>query len=197
MKAEASDHIRKSGAACESDCAFLYGAHIVMTGYAGAAGTVSLATADTDRLKKRFSPSYIDRILKVPVLSGEEQIPEALYVFCAGDGGVYAALWYLGEELKCGMEVKHKEIPILQETIEVCNLQDINPYMLDSQGCMLMVTNHPKEMIEELVEAGIPAADIGCLTSDRKRVIINGENIRFLNKPGAYVSDRPLTANEE
>ena len=172
-----------------------------MTGYAGASGTVSKANSETDLLSGRFSPSYMDRILHIPVMTGEMQDAVSsilsrpggsgdgvIYARKAGEGGIYAALWQLGESLNTGFTVRHKDIPILQETIEVCNLLDINPYMLESGDCMLMVTDAPAKLTEEMDRAGIPAADIGNLTTERKRAIINGENERYLNRPETEIS---------
>ena len=167
-----------------------------MAGYAGALGTVREASAGRNALTERFSPSYMDRILNVPVIKEEERgiirditgrmeihSPDSTVFLPMGKGGVYAALWELGETLDCGLYVRHEDIPVLQETIEVCNLLDINPYMLDSSDCVLLVTDEAGDLTGELDRHGIPATEIGNLTSDRKRVIINGENERYLNKP--------------
>lgn len=196
MKTEASITNNAKGTVRTTDCTFLYGAHIIMTGFAGAEVTVKKAMSERELLNSRFSPSYLDRIMNIPVPDEREMkavkdiachaLPagaEESFIVCAGDGGIYAALWNLGEMTGCGMEVRHKDIPILQETIEVCNLLDINPYKTESNGCLLLVTDTPGDLIEELDRADIPAADIGCLTSERKRVIINGENERFLERP--------------
>ena len=201
MKAEGISSNSVPGTVRARDCTFLSGKHIVMTGYAGASGTVREACSKAETLSARFSPSYIDRILHIPVMNGEklemvdgiinrsgDSGAEAIYALKAGDGGIYAALWRLGESLNTGFTVRHKDIPILQETIEVCNLLDINPYMLESGDCMLMVTDAPSELTEEMNRAGIPAADIGNLTTERKRAIINGENERYLNRPETEIN---------
>ncbi len=168
--------------------------HILMTGFAGAAGTHMLAESNPDILAGRFSLSYTDRIRNVPVpdhklqneiisivktVSGEENVS----VFPAGEGGIYAALWNLGEEMKSGLSVRLKSIPICQETIEVCNLLDRNPYMIDSGGSLLIVCTDPETVLDDLGRRNIEAADIGCLTSELKRVIVNGEDERFLTRP--------------
>ena len=167
-----------------------------MTGYAGALGTLREADNGRKPLTERFSPSYMDRILNVPVIKEEDRRiimditgkmeaigPDSVYLLPMGTGGVYAALWELGEALGCGLRVRHEDIPVLQETIEVSNLLDFNPYMLDSSDCMLIVTDGVEDLIGELDGYRIPATEIGNLTSDLKRVIINGENERYLNKP--------------
>ena len=40
-------------------------------------------------------------------------------------------------------------------------------------------------MVDALEEAGIPAAFIGKITDSNDRIILNGENCRYLNRPGA------------
>ena len=168
--------------------------HILMTGLAGAAGTRLLAEANPDILADRFSLSYTDRIRNIPVPGPEIQneiisviqtmtCEENISLFHAGAGGIYAALWDLGEEMRSGLSVRLKSIPICQETIEVCNLLDHNPYMIDSSGSLLIVCEDPESVLDKLRERNIESEDIGCLTSDHKRVIINGEDLRFLNRP--------------
>lgn len=172
-----------------------------MIGYAGAAGTLSEAAANREVLTERFSPSYMDRILNVPVMKEEaretvrsiirdmeEGGADSVYSMTMGTGGIYEALWELGETLGSGLRVRHEDIPVLQETIEVSNLLDINPYMLDSSDCMLLTLDGAGDLIGELDRFRIPATEIGNLTSDRKRVIINGENERYLNKPENSIS---------
>ena len=201
MKADEISANSDPGTVRVRDCTFLSGKHIIMTGYAGASGTVSEANARIKTLSDRFSPSYVDRILNIPVMTGERKEAvdnmisraadsgtEVIYTLKAGAGGIYAALWQLGEALNTGLTVRHNDIPILQETIEVCNLLDLNPYMIESSDCVLLVTDAPAQLIEEMDRAGIPAADIGNLTTERKRAIINGENERYLNRPETEIS---------
>ena len=78
------------------------------------------------------------------------------------------------------MEIDLKKIPIRQETIEICEFFDLNPYGLLSGGSLLIVAEDGDGMVKALQEAGIPAAVIGRTTDNNDKVLHNGEEIRFL-----------------
>ena len=99
------------------------------------------------------------------------------------NGGIFAALWELAEAHKIGMTVYLKKIPVRQETIEICEVLEWNPYELLSGGCTILVTDNSNDVIPELLDQGIPAAFIGKVTDSNDRVILNGENVRYLNRP--------------
>ena len=67
-----------------------------------------------------------------------------------------------------------------QETVEICNELDINPYELSGNGSLLFVTDQGEMLAEQLQQQKIPAAVIGFLSADNDRVIVNGEERRFL-----------------
>ena len=48
---------------------------------------------------------------------------------------------------------------------------------------MLIVTDRPAHLMEALEGEGIPAAVIGYLTSDNDKKIVNGDEVRYLDKP--------------
>lgn len=93
------------------------------------------------------------------------------------------ALWELAGYYGRGMRVKLRDIPVKQETIEICEVLEINPYHLLSGGCMLLTADNGYRLCEELCELGIPATVIGRTTSDLDKAIINGDGVGFLNRP--------------
>ena len=99
------------------------------------------------------------------------------------EGGIFGALWEMAAASGVGLEVDLRKIPIRQETIEVCEVFDINPYMLISSGAMLIGTDHGSQLVEALKRAGIHGAVVGRATKGNDRVIINGEERRFLEPP--------------
>lgn len=103
----------------------------------------------------------------------------------ASEGGIFGALWEIGAASKAGMEVDLQKIMLKQETVEICEFFDINPYMLISGGCMLMVTDHGNMLADRLNEAGIPASVIGRIKEGNDKIILNGEERRFLEPPRA------------
>ena len=86
----------------------------------------------------------------------------------------------LAEQAGTGLEVSLKKIPIRQETVEICNELDVNPYELSGNGSLLFVTDQGEMLAEQLQQQKIPAAVIGFLSADNDRVIVNGDERRFL-----------------
>lgn len=52
------------------------------------------------------------------------------------------SLWNMLEAYGLGCTIELRAIPILQETVEVCEVFDINPYRLSSGGCLLMAADN-------------------------------------------------------
>ena len=115
-------------------------------------------------------------------------IPEAAVAVKSGasamhdvsEGGIFGALWELAESAGVGLEIDLKKIPIRQETVEICEFFDLNPYKLLSGGCLLIATEDGNGLVMELEKADIPAVIIGKATDSNDRVLINEEERRFL-----------------
>ena len=99
------------------------------------------------------------------------------------EGGIFGALWEMAAASGVGLEIDLKAIPIRQETVEICEVFDINPYMLISSGSMLIGTSRGTRLVSELEKAGVPAVVVGHATVGNDRVIINGDEKRFLEPP--------------
>ncbi|MCD8022849.1 MAG: hypothetical protein LUF30_07730 [Lachnospiraceae bacterium] len=89
----------------------------------------------------------------------------------------------MAEPAGVGLEVDLRKIPVQQETIEICEYFDVNPYYLYSAGALLVGTEQAEALIAHLREIGIPAFVIGRVTDQNDRVIWNGENRRYLDRP--------------
>ena len=165
------------------------GMDILLTKWAGLEGTAILAKEKEKELLTRFSPGFVsqakefDRLLSV--------LPEAKEAVRLGvaamhdvtEGGIFGALWEMAESSGVGLEIDLKKIPVKQETIEICEFFDINPYGLISSGAMLMAAENGAKLMNGLKEAGIAAEVIGRATAGNDRVICNGEERRFLEPP--------------
>lgn len=166
-----------------------FGCDIVISKWIGLEGTALLAKEKESELIKKFPSKMIydagnfDKYLSVM----SEAAPAIKSGVCAmhdiSKGGVFAGLWELAERLGVGLEIDLRKIPVKQETIEICNYFDINPYELSSMGSMLFVTKDGNRLVMELKKAGIEAAVVGKCTSGNDRILINGENRRFLDIP--------------
>ena len=100
-----------------------------------------------------------------------------------GSGGIFAALWELGEAAKVGMELTMSHISLKQETIEICELYHLNPYHMTSTGTILMVTEDADRLIQKLAQMGAHGSKLGHTTADKARFMIHGEEKRFLDRP--------------
>ena len=96
------------------------------------------------------------------------------------EGGVFGAVWELAERLQSGVEIDLKKIPILQETVEISEYFDINPYQLRGDGALLCLAQDGAVIIEELKKSGIPATVIGRMTDGNDRILINEDETRHL-----------------
>lgn len=164
----------------------LAGSQIVMTKWAGTEGTARLTKRCREQLLKRYPAHFLDeaaafdRYLSIVPEAAVARQSGVGTVCAAGEGGVFHALWTLAERAGTGLEVFLKKIPIRQETVEVCNMLDVNPYELAANGSLLCVTREGEALAESFRRVGIPAEVIGFLTGENDRVIINGEERRFL-----------------
>lgn len=167
------------------------GMNIVMTGAVGLEGTAALAIKNEQELSKRFITSYINKAksfiddifiideAKVAVKHGVEAMHDI------SKSGVFGALWELGEYYKCGMNIDLKAIPIFQETVEICEFFDLNPYVLGSSGGLLIVTDRGELLVEEIRKSGKRAEIIGYITDGHDKIVTNGDEKRFLEPPKA------------
>ncbi len=167
------------------------GQEIIMTKWAGLEGTAIIADSKEEELLTKYTRDFIAGAkLFIRYIS---VVPEAKIAGNFGvtsmhdvtEGGIFGALWELGEASGVGLEVDLKKIPVKQETIEICEFYDLNPYQLISSGVMLMVTDRANELADMLKRNNIPAAVIGRITPGNDRVVLNEEEKRFLSPPGS------------
>lgn len=167
------------------------GCHLLLTHWIGLEGTAVLGIRREKELLDRFPAQMVERCRDALNHLSIRKDARLLNAFserssmvALGEGGVYAALWYLGVQWHCGLNVDLKAIPILQETVEVCNYFDIDPYQMWSTGSLLAAV--PEDNVPEILEAlrrqGIPAADIGILTEGNDRIVTNGSDVRHLDR---------------
>lgn len=165
------------------------GQDIVMTGHIALAGTAVLAKCKKEELAKSLPVHFIEGAQEL--LKYINEVPEAAVARQHGvtamqivtEGGIFAALWAFADELDTGIQVKLKDIPVKQETIEVCEVFDVNPYQLLSGGAVLMAADNGNDVVWAMEELGIKAAVIGKITSGNDRVVLNGDGCRYLTKP--------------
>ncbi len=159
---------------------------ILLANPIGLEGTIRLAEMKFEELNSRYTKTFIsngdaehiDLSLKGVYEALKDK--EELYLHDVAEGGIFGALWELSVRLNCGFDIDLKKIPMRQETIEFCEFYDLNPYMLVSGGCMLIVTSNPEEIIRSLEAGNIPVVAIGNVSSSNDKIIHNEDEIRYL-----------------
>lgn len=162
---------------------------VVLVKWIGIEGMLRIADEKGDELRQRFAPVFIRQIQswRRELFAGKElEIARRVGVSCVRqitEGGILAALWNLAKDTGCGLDLDMKRISVLQETIEVCEQYRLNPYQLTSAGSFLMVTADVKALTDALYENQIHASLIGRLTAGNDKIIHNGEDVRYLDRP--------------
>ena len=162
---------------------------IVLLKWIGLEGTFRAMREKEEALSKRFVPTFLNQIKNLePQLFSERELfiakefgVSAMHQITSG--GILAALWEMAESSHVGLEVDLKKMAIKQETVEVCEFCHLNPYQLTSAGSVLIFTDRGEELVSRFEEEGIQAAVLGRTTVDTARVILGGEEKRFLDRP--------------
>ena len=162
---------------------------LVISKWVGMEGTAILACEKEEELLKRYpaaliteAKGFMDRFSVLP----EAAIALKSGVYAMHDvrnGGIFGALWELSQKIGVGLSVFLKEIPIRQETVEICEYFDLNPYELLSGGCLLMAAEHGLKLKQELEKAGIPASVVGRTNGGNDKLVQNGDEGRYLTMP--------------
>lgn len=166
------------------------GMDLVMTKWAGASGAAWLACDKKDVLETRFSHTFLEEAGRFSKQCGcirDARIAGELGAAAmhnASADGVFGALWEFGEASGTGLTVDLKKIPIRQETVEICEFFDLNPYMISSEGVLLVGTTEGEKLVAEYEKAGIMAAVVGTVSEGNDRIVRNGDETRFLVPPG-------------
>ena len=162
---------------------------IVLLKWIGLEGTFRVMREKEEELGKRFVPTFLNQIRSLePEIFSEKEMKVAKDFGVSAmhqitSGGILAALWEMSEASNVGIEVDLKRMTIKQETVEVCEFCHLNPYQLTSAGSILIMTDRGEELVEKFMEMGACASLLGKTTADSARVIIGGEERRFLERP--------------
>lgn len=165
------------------------GRDILLAGWIGVEGMLRIIGEREHELRERFTPSFLRQMKAYgrevcglrKIAAAEEQGISVIRQIT--EGGILAALWRLSEESGLGMSLDMKKIALRQETIEVCEHFRLNPYQLTSGGSFLMLTENGDAAAELLRRKEIPAVVIGHLTGNNDKVIHNGEDVRYIDRP--------------
>lgn len=165
------------------------GQDIVISKWIGLEGTAFLAKNYRQKLYERY-PAYLvdeaatyDSFLSVIPEAATAMKSDVCAMHDVSEGGILAALWELAEGAGVGLTIDLKKIPIRQETVEVCECLGANPYELMSGGCLIMTTEDGLGLVAALEAEGIPATVIGKITDSNDRIILNEDEVRYMDRP--------------
>lgn len=168
------------------------GQDLIIAGSIGLTGAALAARAGEKAVRERFSSQYAERIFTLDqgLLSQEEaeeigRLAGATDMEMVGEGGFMNCLWRLLEAYGLGCIIELRAILLRQETVEACEVFDLNPYRLHSAGCFLMAADSGFEAVRELERRGFEGAVIGAVKPGPARRILNGEIETFLDRPKA------------
>ena len=165
------------------------GQDVVVTKWIGLEATAILAKECEEELSARFPAGLVDVAKgfgKYLSVVKDARIAVDCGVTAMHDiteGGVFGALWEMASGAGVGLEVDMKKIPIRQETVEICEYFGLNPYQIMSSGSMMIVTDQGHELVRRLEAEGIHGTVIGRTTGGNDRILRNGEDVRYLDKP--------------
>ncbi len=130
------------------------GDELVAAGMAGLFGTLTLLEEKQEELSLRFSRRFLRQCGRLSdlLIPDPEAFPLDL-VTCRclpGEGGILSALWRMGEASDVGFQADLRRIPIRQETVEICEVFELNPYRLYSEGTLLLAGKNGGALVEEL-----------------------------------------------
>ncbi|HUM85119.1 MAG TPA: AIR synthase-related protein [Lachnospiraceae bacterium] len=141
-----------------------------------------------EEISKRFPPLFVEQVRSLERCSEGGCVKEiaggfrASYMREMGSGGILSALWVMAEKMDSGLVCDLRKIPVRQETIEILEYCNINPYYADSAGACLIVSDEAGGICAAFADAGIPCAVIGYLNDSKARIIRNGETVRYLDR---------------
>ena len=167
------------------------GMDVVMVGSIGVGATLRLAQKYENVLREKFSASFVDGIFELKNVSSTKnyleeiqkflsEIDEKALVYEIKDKGAFAGLYETSKFINHGIDVNIPDIPVWQEVIEVAEVFDVNPYLADGTGALIIVCNKGADMVECLTDGGILAKVIGQVTDNNDKVARNGEEVRYL-----------------
>lgn len=138
-------------------------------------------------LRQWFSEAYLEQVIALEQQWSGSYIDFEQYgaVECeeAGIGGIFTAVWNLSGAYETGMEIILRRIPIRQETVEICERYELNPYRLYSKGCYLLAAVNGGRLVQQLEQQGIAAKVAGQVKPGISREIINAQSHGYLERP--------------
>lgn len=158
---------------------------ILLINYIAEDTALDTINSKKDELLKRLS----NRFLKEAEITLNEDLSKDIEsavnenkdnLLAIGTHGIFGSLWDLADNAGCGIKVDIGDILIRQEVVEILDILDINPYVVSSKNSYLLLVENGYALERSLRENNIASKVIGVETDNNDRIVINGEETRFL-----------------
>ena len=175
---------------------FQAGDRIVVCGAAGHFGASVLARKYGEKMTDRFAPSYLEASImdidcyEVTSLARTLLDAGAGFLHDVTYGGIYRTLFEIAEYTGKGVKIIHEKLPIRQDTIEICEYMNINPYELLGTGAVAAVVagEDMDDFEKSLQSSGVPYSIAGELTKEKERIVVS-EKVEMHRFLGLYSDD--------
>ena len=145
--------------------------NIVITGYAGLEGSLAIFENKKcrEKLLNRYGRAFFGVFENERGIYGNTEKLDLLFSSASeagtatdsADGGVLGALWRLLKRNRLGGAYSQRSIPVLQQTIEICEMFAVNPYRLSAPGCRVWLSEDTGLIAGEAASAGVPLSIAG------------------------------------
>lgn len=153
---------------------------IIITGSVALSGVRKIIEKKKIEISDKYPERVMRKIITCPEvctdISDYRLSDKSIYSKQLGEGGLFAGLWDMSKELNTGFHVDMSRVPVLQETIEICEMFNINPYCLESKRAWLSV-------IESSDDYPDGVTVIGRLEDSNDKKLLLGDRVRFLDRP--------------
>jgi hydrogenase maturation factor len=151
---------------------------ILMTKGAAIEGTAIMALEKEQELRQRFSGAFLERCRGFIHDPGISVVREARLAMSAGDvhamhdpteGGVATGLWELAMASNVGLRVDVEQIPIFDETRQLCEVFGLEPLGVIASGALLIAVAETDvaAISTTLTDAGLVVAPIAHAVSPK------------------------------
>jgi len=165
------------------------GDDIILTKFAGIEGTAIIAHDKERELKDKIEKDILEKakslvkdisVVKEGIIAGKFGVNSMHDVT---EGGVLGAVWEVAEASGKGAVIYAEKIPVLEETLKICSIYNIDPFRLISSGCMIITCKNGKDLVKELEGNGIKATVIGQITEGKEKRLVLRDGYNDISEP--------------
>ena len=167
----------------------MVGDDIIITKYAGIEGTAIIAHDKEKELMDKIERDVLEKakslvkdisVVKEGIIAGRFGVNSMHDIT---EGGVLGAVWEVAEASEKGAVVYADKIPVMDETLKICNIFNIDPFRLISSGCMIITCKNGEDLVKELESNGIKATIIGQITEGNKKQLVLKDGYVEIDEP--------------